>query len=133
MGMIGVRFARSIVTAIVLGACATPGGGTSGRTRDRTILTAQDLAPYAKRTLFDVISLERPAWLATRGTAGLSVQDPEDIVVYRDGTRLGGRDHLRDVTADVVASVQFLSGPEAQSRYGMNHQYGAIVITTVKR
>jgi hypothetical protein len=134
MGMVTVRFARVIGIGMLLGACATS-GGTAGRggSRDRTTLTTENLRPHAKRTLYEVISLERPQWLVKRGVAGLSTNDPDDIVVYLDGQKMGGPEHLRDVTADVVASVQFLSGPEAQTRFGMNHQYGAIIITTLKR
>jgi hypothetical protein len=131
--MISVRTACLIGVVLALSACASSGGGGSGPNRDRTILTAENLAPYAKQPLWEVISKERPSWLATRGTAGLSVQDPEDIVVYINGAKMGGREYLREVTADIVTSVRFLSGPEAQTRYGMNHQYGAIVVTTLKR
>jgi hypothetical protein len=132
--MFTVRFTPVIGMAMLLGACATSGGTASGAVgRDRTMLTSENLRPHAKRTLYEVITMERPQWLVKRGVAGLDVNDPGDIVVYRDGQRMGGPEHLRDVTADVVTSVQFLSGPEAQTRFGMNHQYGAIIITTLKR
>ena len=132
--MIRARFTRIICTAILLGACATPGGKASGTdSRDRTTLTTENLKPHVKRNLYEVITMERPQWLVKRGVAGLNADDPDDIVVYRDGQKMGGPEHLRDVTADLVASVKFLSAPEAQTRYGMNHQYGAIVITMLKR
>ena len=132
--MITVRIARAIGMAMLLGACASSSGTANGAGgRDRTTLTAENLRPHAKRTLYEVITLERPQWLVKRGVAGLDANDPDDIVVYRDGQKMGGPEHLRDVTADVVASVRFLSGPEAQTRFGMNHQYGAIIVTTLKR
>ena len=127
------RFARVMSMAMLLGACA-PSGGSPARTGpDRMALTAENLRPHAKRSLYEVIRLDRPQWLATRGPTSFSAQDADNVVVYRDGQRLGGPEHLSDITADVVSSVRFLSGPEAQSRYGMNHQYGAILVTTVKR
>jgi hypothetical protein len=131
--MLIVQAARLVGIALVVAACAASSGGSTVVNRDRTMLTAENLAPYGNQPLWQVISKERPSWLATRGTAGLSVQDAGDIVVYVNGTKMGGREYLRDVTADVVTSVRFLSGAEAQTRYGMNHQYGAIVITTLKR
>ena len=132
--MITVRFTRVVGMAMLLGACASSGEKASGAGgRDRTALTIENLRPHAKRTLYEVITLERPQWLVKRGVAGLSTSDPDDIVVYRDGQKMGGPEHLRDVTADIVTSVRFLSGPEAQTRFGMNHQYGAIIVTTLKR
>ena len=128
-----VQTVRLIGIALVLTACASSSGKTSAASRDRTMLTAENLAPYGNQPLWLVITKERPAWLATRGTVGLNLQDAGDIVVYINGTKMGGREYLREVTADVVTSARFLSGPEAQTRYGMNHQYGAIVITTLKR
>ena len=130
--MITVRFARAIAMAVLLGACATPGGTARESGQDRTTLTAANLKAHEKRTLYDVIRLERPQWLSTRGPTNPRTQTGDEIVVYRDGVKVGGIENLRDITADLVASVRFLSGPEAQSRFGMDHQSGAILITTVK-
>ena len=131
--MIGVRFAPVITMAILLGACATSPRTESRRGQDRTTLTAENLRPHANRMLYEVIRLERPQWLSTRGPNSLGNAQPGDaIIVYRDGVKVGGLEHLRDITADLVASVRFLTGPEAQSRFGMDHQSGAILITTVK-
>ncbi len=125
---------RFLLAAMViwLSGCAAP-GPTRGSGRDRTRLTTEELATHGTRTLYDVIRQDRPQWLASRGPTTLNTQTVEEIVIYRDGAKLGGPSYLRDITADIVASVQYLTGPEAAARYGLNHQQGAIVVITVKR
>lgn len=118
--------------AIWLTACAAA-GATGGSGRDRTRLTTEELEAHGSRNLYDVIRQARPQWLASRGPTTLSTEMVEEVVIYRDGAKLGGPSYLRDMTADVVTSVQYLTGPEAASRYGLNHQQGAIVVITKKR
>jgi hypothetical protein len=134
-----LRRYATLGAAIWLAACASAsGGGAAGggtasgsRGQDRTTLTAENLRAHAGRNLYDVIRQERPHWLNTRG-AGTLNGPVEDIVVYYDGSRMGGSAYLRGINADLVESVRYMSGPEASSRYGLNHQNGAIVITTRK-
>ena len=130
--MSGVRFTVAICTAVLLGACASAPRAERGRGQDRTALAVESLKPHGTRTLYEVIRLERPQWLSARGPTSLSVQPGDEVIVYLNGAKLGGVEHLRDITANLVASVRFLTGPEAQSRFGMDHQSGAILITTLK-
>ena len=95
------------------------------------MLATETLRANAGRNLYDVIRQERPHWLSVRGTGTLG-GTPEDVVVYYDGARMGGSPYLRGINADQVASVKYLSGPEASSRYGLNHQNGAIIVTSRK-
>jgi hypothetical protein len=130
--MIIARRCLFAAMAIWLTACAAA-GATGGSGRDRTRLTAEELAAHGSRSLYDVIRQVRPQWLASRGPTTLGAATDEEVVIYRDGAKLGGPSYLRDMTADLVASVQYLTGPEAASRYGLNHQQGAIVVTSKKR
>lgn len=83
--------------------------------------------------MFDVVQRERPHWLGNLGPAALEGTGQGDVVVvYQDGARLGGPAFLRDIYVDNVATVRFLTGPEAASRFGLNHQSGAILVTTRK-
>ena len=129
--MNAIRLLAILAAAIVVGACASGGGGPSRPGNDRTTLTAENLRAHAGRNLYDVIRQERPHWLTTRGTGTLT-GPAEDVVVYYDGSRMGGSSWLRGVNADLVESVRYLNGPEAGSRYGLNHQNGAIVIISKK-
>lgn len=119
----------TIGAAMLVCACASSGSGATRAREDRNALTGENLAGYVGRTLLDVVQRERPHWL---GNMGPSATQSEAIVVYQDGTRMGGPAFLRDIYVDNVASVRFLTGPEAASRFGLNHQSGAILVTTRK-
>ena len=114
--------------AILVCACASSSGGGAAQGRqDRYALSAANLDGYAGRSLLDVIQRARPHWLGNLGPAATQSDGP---IVYQDGTRMGGPAFLRDIYADNVALVRFLTGPEAQTRFGLDHQRGAIVVTT---
>ena len=117
-----------IAALFTLAACAS-GQRTSATSerRNTNILVGDELHTQPGLSLFDQIRRVRPNWLTPRAATSLT---PGEVVVYRDGQRLGGVAHLRDLTVDVVESVQFLSGPEAASRFGLDHQHGAILVTT---
>lgn len=122
----------TIPAAFWLGACGTAGGTSTRPKVDRSTLTAENLSRFPGRNLFDVIRQERAHWLPTRGVSSLSSGGGADVVVYRDGVRLGGASYLTDIATEMIVSVRYLSGPEASSRYGLNHQRGAILVVTRK-
>jgi hypothetical protein len=78
--------------------------------------------------LFDAISSLRSEWLRTRGQ--VSVYGETDVVVYLDGSRLGGPGALRTISTISVQWARFLTPSEAQSQFGINHPQGAIVVST---
>ena len=127
-----MRIPRLLAIAILSSAAAcaaSPRAETARERRNVNVLTGSELYSQPGITLYDQIRRVRPNWLTPRGgnspTSG-------GIVVYRDGLRLGGVAYLRDITVDIVESAQFLSGPEAASRFGLDHQDGAILVTTRK-
>ena len=126
---------RSLRIVLVLAAVACASAqrtDTPRATRDSTLLTGPELQANAGLNLYDQIQKLRPNWLRTRGLSSLT-QSIGDIVVYRDGVRHGSPQILRDFTVESVDSVRFLSGPEASSRFGLDHQHGAILVTSRKR
>lgn len=124
------RAALLVVLVTWFGACSsTPRSATPAERRDATVMTRSDLETSPGRTLYDHIRRVRPQWLSTRGPTTLA-QAQREVVVYRDGIRIGGIASLRDMITDSVESVRYLSGPEASSRFGLDHQHGAILVTT---
>jgi hypothetical protein len=117
-----------LVAVACLVACASPAGGGAAPGGDRAVIGAEALRAETGRRLDDVIRRQRPQWLARRGAASLN--DDTDVVVYQDGVRLGGPAVLRNVSADIVESVSYLSGPEATTRFGTGHPHGALLIVT---
>lgn len=126
---------RFLILALMLGvgACAsTKPPGAARQPRDLTVLSGEELLSQAGSNLYDQIRRVRPNWLRSRGVTSLT-QGGDEIVVYRDGVRQGGLSILRDFPVESVEIVRFLSGPEAASRFGLDHQSGAILVTTRKR
>ena len=121
-----------LVLVASLGSCSSgPRPDTRPQRRDSAVITRADLEGSAGRTLYDHIRRVQPQWLSPRGPTTLA-QAEREVVVYRDGVRVGGVSALRDMTTDIVDSVRYLSGPEASGRYGLDHQHGAILVTTRK-
>lgn len=79
-------------------------------------------------TLFELLNRIRPQWLTRHG--GTMLQEQSDVVIYRDDIKMGGRDALKEIRLDIVTSVRYLSASEATGRFGLNHQHGAILVTT---
>ncbi len=126
---------RYLRLALVLGLCAcasSPRPETARQSRDMSVLEGAELRAQAGSTLYDQIRRVRPNWLRTRGVTSITL-GADEIVVYRDGVRQGGLSVLRDFAVESVEVARFLSGPEAASRYGLDHQQGAILVTTRKR
>ena len=125
-----LRRCFTLVAAAGLVACAArPAQDGPRERRDRNVLTPAELQTEAGRTLYDHIRRVRPQWLEVRAPTALA-GGSMGLVVYRDNVQIGGVETLRDMVTDIVASVRFLTGPEAQSRFGLDHQYGAILVTT---
>jgi hypothetical protein len=71
--------------------------------------------------------------LQARGPQSFTDRSAGGVVVYLDGTRIGGASTLRRIMASDMETAQYLSASEAASRYGLNHSGGAILITTRRR
>ena len=129
--MISIRLlALALLTA--LGACASRQASGDGRERSNpNILAGAELQGQPGITLYDHVRRVRPNWLTPRGVTSIR-QASEGVVVYRDGVRMGSVEYLREVTIETVERVQFLTGAEAASRFGLDHQHGAILVTTRK-
>ena len=122
-----------VLAALLLWACGSsqrPDG--SRRSRDPNLLVGSELQGQSVSNLYEQVLRTRPNWLRTRGVSSLS-HGGDAVVVYRDGVRQGGVGILRDFDVHTVDSARFLSGPEAASRFGLDHQYGAIMVWTRKR
>jgi hypothetical protein len=124
------RSVTLIAAAAFFCACSTnPNRAPTGDRQDQTRITsAQIRSADPNLTLFDLISRERPQWLTKHG--GTPLQDQSDVVVYRDDIRVGGPTTLGDIRLDIVSSVRYLTASEATGRFGLNHQHGAILVST---
>lgn len=114
---------------LVAAGCAASSGGSSG---PRDLITEEQILEVADRDhdAYQVVNRIRPQWLRTRGVASLSDPNPVTPVVYLDGTRFGTIDDLRRLNSNSIREIRYLGATDAQTRFGLNHSGGALLVTT---
>ncbi len=117
-----------LVTAWALNGCATGSSTRGGDGQDQTLLTAAEMEAAGYGDAFSVVQALRPRWLWTRGST--SINQPETVKVYLDGSLMGGPDYLRQIPVRSISSIRFLNGLEATARWGLDHGLGAILVST---
>ena len=126
-----VLAAVAFLAPILLG-CASSEPGT--RPQSRTLIVREDIldAGTVYRSAYEVIQSLQPTWLRKRSNRIMNDQNETmegDIVVYLNGTRMGGPEALRDIVPDSIAQIEFLDAARAV-RLGTGHQHGAILVET---
>ena len=115
-----------LVLAFAAGCSASaPGARTS--TRSDTI-TVDDLRSANATNLYDAVRTIRPNWLRARSPNSLSNQG--QVQVYFDDTRIGGVDGLRSIPTQGIAYIRWHDPISASARWGLDHEQGAIVVST---
>lgn len=115
-----------------LGASACVGTRASSTTRtpsDQLLRT--DIENSAHSNAYDLVRQARPSWLRIRGVTSINNNQP--VAIYVDGVRLGGPETLSTISTMSVESMEFLSAPEAQARFGLNNTQGVIAVRTRTR
>lgn len=114
--------------------CGTAGGERVPPARSNE-LSRDEIESVNARNMYEVIEQLRPRWLIVRrGTR--SIQEEPSILVYQENLRLGTIEVLRQISPDMVRSVEYIDGIKAMSilpGIGSGHVAGAIVITPVTR
>lgn len=126
-----------LALCLAVGACATAGSSTSGRTstpRDPNVITQAELATSPYDNLYDAIRTLRPQMLAPHGGgaagASLTNQGSYAVTVYQDNVKLSGISALRNIPTGSVREVRYLSGTDATQQFGTGNSLGAIVVTS---
>lgn len=118
---------RTLALALLVGAiggCAPSGPGTTRP--NPNILTRDEIAESGARNAFELVQNERPIWLRERGA--VSFAQETDVIVYMDGTRIGGREALRDINPANIDHLEFFDARRATYRFGPGHVNGAILV-----
>jgi hypothetical protein len=115
---------------VVLTALACASAGEVGQRPSGTFIAEREIANSTAANAFELIQNLRPRWLHDRGQETFGLGGQSMIVVYLDGTRMGGLDSLRQISARDLATAERLNTGEATRRWGTNHPRGAIVLTT---
>lgn len=113
---------------LIVAACATASSGGSGRSTNE--LLREEILQLQVVTAYQAVERARPQWLNSRASPTPTSPDGAEPVVYIDGIRAGDLGELVQIRADVVVRMEYMRPSDATSRYGTNHQGGAILVTT---
>ena len=128
------RRLRGVGAALLCGtlvACASGGGGSASRTHNsRSPITRAEIGDRGSLDLYTVVQQLRPSWLQNRGQA-TPVGGVRVVRVAIDGRlQAGSAEVLRSLRGAEVQELRYLSGQDAQTRFGMDTEGGVIVVTT---
>jgi len=107
-------------------ACSTNAAGTRASRSDT--ITVDDLRAANSTNLYDAVRTIRPNWLRARSPN--SFQNQGQVQVYFDDTRVGGVESLRNLPMQGIAYLQWFDPITASARWGLDHEQGAIVVST---
>jgi hypothetical protein len=129
--MTPTEYARAALLAllIVLAGCGSTGATAATGSGNSSMITRAQLDATPTSDLYEAVRRLRPTWLSARGSTTL-LGDQAQVIVYLDGTRMGGVNMLRNTEISSVISLQFLSPSEATNRYGTDHAAGVILVRT---
>ena len=115
-----------LVVVVLSAAC---GANNTGRrpTRSDTI-TVAELQAANQTNVYDAVRTIRPNWLRARSPN--SFQAPGQVQAYYDDTRIGGVENLRNIPMQGVAYIRWYDPISASARWGLDHEQGAIVVSS---
>ena len=97
-------------------------------TGDPYLISATELEASPRSNLYDAVWELRPRWFTRSSRA-----DVGDVIVYVGDQQVGRADALRRFQTSQVVALRYLSGTEAQVRYGQNNRgRPAIVVELVR-
>ena len=122
-----VRVLLMLAVAAGLWGCSSLDHGPS---RDRNLITPEEIEASGARNAYELIQRLRPLWLQSRGERSVRLETA--IVVYQDNAMLGGIDTLEGIPIELVRSVRALDSAEAGRLPGLGsrHVERAIMIST---
>jgi len=126
--MRGLSLTVSTIGLILALSACSQNRSDSGRIVDRKLLTREQFADKGYNSPYDVVAALRANWLGTRGPD--SFQSPSKVIVYLDGSRVGGIDALRTMDIRPVVYIQYFDGVAATARWGLDHGSGVIFVST---
>ena len=126
------RLYAAVAIFLALGCGSAPVNTVVGAPGHRDVLFDAEIqsARTPGMTAYDLLAHLRPEFLRSRGTNSFRDTTPLRAVVYIDGLKYGSVEQMKNLSAERVFQVRYLSAADATTRYGMDHGGGAILITT---
>jgi hypothetical protein len=102
-----------------------PSGGTGN------VITQEMIGDPSNENAYTIVERLRPRWLSPRTQGTLVSSDPSFPEVYLDGVRYGPIDTLYRISGTMIARIEFMSGLDATTRFGLGHDGGAILVSSI--
>lgn len=134
----GSTVALSLLVTVASACASTQHAAASGTgavaaaetaaTRDRSVLTRDEILRGEYQTAYDAILALRRAWLVERPDL---LKGATPTIVYIDEMRMGGLEELRHIPVARIARIKYYDGTQAYARWGRDHDRGAIQVITL--
>lgn len=120
--------ARLFLSALIIAsaACASSGAGRSQSNRDE--ISQAEIRAQSYTDAYQIVEALRSNWLRVRGTD--SFQQPTQILVYLDDSRLGGVETLRGLSPQSISYMRHYDAVSATARWGLGHGQGVIYVSS---
>jgi hypothetical protein len=129
MGVLMRLSTTVLFTALLLcGACSSNQTRRPAERTSTSVIDPSEIRSSAFTDAYSLVQSLRPHWLRPRGATSFLGRDV--VMVYVDGSRVGGPTELRQIPTRSILTLRFLDGIEATQRWGLDHGAGAIVATT---
>jgi hypothetical protein len=119
---------------LVLGAAAacaagaSGGGGGGGATN---AITRDMIDNPSSQNAYTIVQRFRPRWLSPRTQGTIANPEPSFPQVYVDDVRFGPIDTLYRIDGVEIERIEYMSGLDATTRFGVGHDGGAIMVWTI--
>ena len=127
-GSLGFTLGFSFPLSPGIGSVARAAPPLSG---GRVAITHEELARATVSDAYELVLLLRPHWLIERPSDTIRGTSGGTIRVYLDDFLLGGANQLRQINAQTIETIRFVSASVATTRWGVGHSYGAIQVVTM--
>jgi hypothetical protein len=111
-------------------ACASSGGGGGGGGAGNAI-TREMIDNPSSQNAFTIVQRFRPRWLSPRTQGTITNPEPSFAQVYVDDVRFGPIDTLYRINGTQIELIEYMSGLDATTRFGVGHDGGAIMVWTI--
>jgi hypothetical protein len=121
------RFALLVLAASTL-SCASGQARREPGANDPSIITQAEVLELRFANAFEAVRSLHPSWLQAKGADSFS--SVGQVQVYLDENHLGGVETLATITPSSILWIRHYRALEATTRWGINHDKGAIVVAT---
>ncbi|HET8623161.1 MAG TPA: hypothetical protein VFM14_06335 [Gemmatimonadales bacterium] len=136
-----------MLATLAVATFAIPGGAQQTKVNnDRKLITAAEIAEIGVISAYDAVQRLRSDWLragsrriTVHGRTG-STDTPvgpsagglpaasTKLVVFVDGTEIGGPEELQRLQCNDIEEIRYLNGSDAQQQYGSRFSAGVIQV-----